>query len=843
VDLWATIFPNDLPQALLCIATVNRKTREYKEAFFRYPHKAEDAAKFAIEKSDEGLDTYYCAHLLTQPSRVKENAAPLKAAYSDGDGAQPPPDKPQPTCIVESSEGKHHYYWVFDSAIDPEQAEQISKGITDNIGADPSGYDLSQLLRVPETKNYKYNHPHDVTLVKLGTEKYAPDELLAAYPPPEANGHYTRPDTSDEPPVDLDQWQMPWWTGEEYKTKENGEVNRSTTLLMIGRQLYDAGANRQVILEALAERDAALGYEKYTNRRDGQKQYHKIVDELEEQGRNPRPGHPKTDDTDDKLLMGTAKSFPLEILPKAIRLYVKEAAKAIGCPVEFIALPVLGSCASVIGNARVLRIKRRWKEPAIFWLLLVGEPSTKKSPALQEGIFPLVDLEMGYKDEHAERLEDYSEKMREHRKEVRAARKAGETEPPEPPKPTQQRILINDTTTEALVTILSENWRGVLMARDELAGWVKGMDQYKQGGRGSDRQFWLSTWAAAHSSVDRKGAEGVLYVSRPSISIVGGIQPDILPELGKDRNDGFFDRILPAYPDISPQMWTEDDVSAKAEGAYRTLIYNLREEIVAPTDETDRPYSQEVGFSTAARKLWAQSTDDLKRETIQPGFPKRLQGPWGKLEAYLARFALLMAMIRIADDTDDKLLNKTEIVSVGDLERALVLVEYFKHHIRRVYTQLYGDNTEDTLAANLNIFLHKTSRRWCGLMSGLHELLPDPKPQRSNEFGKLIRKIVAQNPKTLAITEDKHTEDGQYIELSLSKSSSASSGKEKDSSKSSSASSGDDVDPKVVSLAGKPQQPSRSVKEWKDLDEKLKAKHRTQKLEHTKDVVTTCHNP
>jgi hypothetical protein len=70
------------------------------------------------------------------------------------------------------------------------------------------------------------------------------------------------------------------------KAEGTGEVDRSATLMKIGRVLYDAGANRPALAAALRERDFAL-YKKYTNNWDGgEREYHRIVDKLEEEGRN-----------------------------------------------------------------------------------------------------------------------------------------------------------------------------------------------------------------------------------------------------------------------------------------------------------------------------------------------------------------------------------------------------------------------------------------------------------------------------------------------------------------------------------------------------------------------------
>jgi hypothetical protein len=57
------------------------------------------------------------------------------------------------------------------------------------------------------------------------------------------------------------------------------------------------------------------------------------------------------------------------------------------------------------------------------------------------------------------------------------------------------------------------------------------MDAYRSG-RGGDRQHYLSMWSRATIKVDRKGNNGApILVSRPVLPVVGGIQPDLLPDL------------------------------------------------------------------------------------------------------------------------------------------------------------------------------------------------------------------------------------------------------------------------------------------------------------------------
>lgn len=62
-----------------------------------------------------------------------------------------------------------------------------------------------------------------------------------------------------------------------YTRKADGTVDRSASLVRLARVLFDAGAGRDQIVAALAERDEALDWQKYTGRQDTMKQYHRVV--------------------------------------------------------------------------------------------------------------------------------------------------------------------------------------------------------------------------------------------------------------------------------------------------------------------------------------------------------------------------------------------------------------------------------------------------------------------------------------------------------------------------------------------------------------------------------------
>lgn len=92
-----------------------------------------------------------------------------------------------------------------------------------------------------------------------------------------------------------------------------------------------------------------------------------------------------------------------------------------------------------------------------------------------------------------------------------------------------------------------------------MVGWVKGMNQYRQG-NGSDQEKWLSFWSCADTIINRKSEEEPQYLYRPFVNVLGCIQPDVLEELSKNKDNGFIDRILFVMPEPIELNYTDKEV-------------------------------------------------------------------------------------------------------------------------------------------------------------------------------------------------------------------------------------------------------------------------------------------
>jgi hypothetical protein len=152
--------------------------------YFRYPEQVDDALKCARRQDELGREAYFAAHLLFDRRRIKENASPILCLWSDNDGGQIPEGFPAPTARLQSSPGHFHDFWRLSRAVSPARAEQLTKRIALAIGADPSGFDLSQVLRIDGTRNHKYADKPTVQLVSIDTSTtYDPDDLDKILPP------------------------------------------------------------------------------------------------------------------------------------------------------------------------------------------------------------------------------------------------------------------------------------------------------------------------------------------------------------------------------------------------------------------------------------------------------------------------------------------------------------------------------------------------------------------------------------------------------------------------------------------------------------------------------------
>src|SRR5690242_8991282 len=75
---------------------------------------------------------------------------------------------------------------------------------------------------------------------------------------------------------------------------------------------------------------------------------------------------------------------------------IEDLAEGAGSPVDYVAIGLLGTAASLIGSARRVQPfeSDQWREPCVLWTAAVGDPSSNKSPGLDAATSPLRGMEL-----------------------------------------------------------------------------------------------------------------------------------------------------------------------------------------------------------------------------------------------------------------------------------------------------------------------------------------------------------------------------------------------------------------------------------------------------------------
>lgn len=390
------------------------------------------------------------------------------------------------------------------------------------------------------------------------------------------------------------------------------------------------------------------------------------------------------------------KPFPITALPEPVKSFIENGARAIGCDASFLALPMVVAIGAAIGNTRRLQLKPGWSAPPIIWGAIVGESGSAKSPAFKLVMRPVRELQKKALERHTEAMKKYEMDLARWEKEMTTWRRDKKNigDPPEKPKmPQAERLIVSDTTVEALAPILLENRRGVLMARDELAGWIGSFDRYSGKGKASsDSANWLPMFNAESIIVDRKsGTPRTIYVPLAAVSVCGGIQPSILQRVlsQEHRESGLAARLLLAYPPRLPKHWVDAGIDPNAEAEMNRLFAKLYElQMVTDVDGQARP--ETVRLSCDAKTTFKAYYNEHAKEQVE--LSGDMAAAWSKLEEYAARLALVIHFIRWA--ADDPSLADASIVDAQSMNAAIVLAKWFKNEARRVYAMLDEDDVE-----------------------------------------------------------------------------------------------------------------------------------------------------
>lgn len=145
--------------------------------------------------NEQGYNIYFSA--CPRVSRIGTGAEDVKfslAVWADFDNGYPDPwpeTLPKPSIIYSSSEGRFQAWWLLDRPCsDLNRIERVNRSIALALGSDPKVFDRARILRLPETRNTKPEHP-DKPIARMWydgyQDRYNLDTLEALLPSAPAN--------------------------------------------------------------------------------------------------------------------------------------------------------------------------------------------------------------------------------------------------------------------------------------------------------------------------------------------------------------------------------------------------------------------------------------------------------------------------------------------------------------------------------------------------------------------------------------------------------------------------------------------------------------------------------
>jgi Protein of unknown function (DUF3987) len=410
-------------------------------------------------------------------------------------------------------------------------------------------------------------------------------------------------------------------------------------------------------------------------------------------------------------------TLPADLIPEPLRPWLVDIADRVSIPLEFVTAPALVGLGSVVGRSIALRPMARddFAVSGNLWGGIVGPPGVMKTGAIEQAIKPLRRLAAiareAYEAAEADReadLETIDAKRKAARSSLEKATKGNDADniakrreelktlhQEEAGASTKERRFItSDATIEKLGELLNENSRGLLIVRDELTGWLRGLDRED---RAQDRAFHLEAWNGSGSfTVDRIG-RGTLHVEALCLSIVGGIQPGKLSTYirgaikGEDDADGLVQRLqLLVWPDAfgewrAVDRWPDRDSRERAFRIFERLSKLEAGDFGAETEEDELPY---LRFDTGAQELFLAWRTELERRVRSeemaetPAFCAHLS----KFRSLFPKLALLFHLVDVADSA------RPGPVSLVSAQRAGAWMDFLERHARKVYAAELAPN-------------------------------------------------------------------------------------------------------------------------------------------------------
>jgi hypothetical protein len=164
------------------VVTMDARKNPTVQKFFDYPSELDLMVDYVEKFVNE--DVYFSPILFHEQRRIRENAKEVAVVYADADACPPEKFLIKPSISVQTSPNRWHCYWMLEKAHEPHVIATMSKKVAyahKNDGCDLSGWNPTKLLRVPGTRNTKYENESYTVIGSTSGEIYTLEEMDQTY--------------------------------------------------------------------------------------------------------------------------------------------------------------------------------------------------------------------------------------------------------------------------------------------------------------------------------------------------------------------------------------------------------------------------------------------------------------------------------------------------------------------------------------------------------------------------------------------------------------------------------------------------------------------------------------
>ncbi len=343
--------------------------------------------------------------------------------------------------------------------------------------------------------------------------------------------------------------------------------------------------------------------------------------------------------------------FPTDGVHPDILHLAKEVSNTYQCPIEFVLVPMINALSVIPGN-RIRLFDGKYTNTPMHWIGIIAPSGSNKSQPMRYAMQPLRDIEKSNYAKWQNELKEWEQDENKNEFE----------------KPKFKQLLLSDSTPEARNSILKDNKNGVCCFVDEIATKIQNVSRYSK--NSGELTAELSIYDGDTLTVNRK-ADGALLITDPFYSVIGSIQPAMLPKVfGIDSfaDSGYIQRWLWVFPDsFDFPDYSEVELPKQCTDVWNMVVKTFTENL----NKINDPIT--VTLHSDAKKLYISYINELqaKKRNTSDDYERSI---YSKLAIQCNRWALSLWIVGAAL-TDQEYPN---VINASTMQYAIDCMKYFE---------------------------------------------------------------------------------------------------------------------------------------------------------------------